>query len=71
MRQRGKMKTVKHKMSDPLPPDMTKSEKKAWAEWKRTFADDYIAQYTAAIRKFLESKGHKKRQAGGKPQRRK
>jgi len=58
----------KHKMSDlkPLPPDdLAELEKEAWAEFEAQL-DDYISQYKAALEKFLEEKGNK-RKGGGKP----
>jgi hypothetical protein len=51
-----------------LTADMDEEEKAAWAEWKKTFADPYIEQYTAALGKFLESKGYTRRTAA-KPRR--
>ena len=69
MRQRSKIKTVKHKRSDlpPLPPDVPPELENEYREWQRQL-DDYIAQWKAEMGKFLESKGYK-RKAGGKPQR--
>jgi hypothetical protein len=46
---------------------MDEEEKEAWVEFEAQL-DDYIAQYKAALGKFLESKGHSRKTAA-KPQR--
>lgn len=45
---------------------MDEEEKEAWVEFEAQL-DDYIAQYKAALGKFLDSKGYKRKTAA-KPQ---
>jgi hypothetical protein len=47
---------------------MTEEEKEAWAEFEAQL-DDYIEQYKAAIGKFLESKGYRRKTAAKPPRR--
>ena len=41
---------------------MDEEEKEAWVEFEAQL-DDYIAQYKAALGKFLDSKGYKRKTA--------
>jgi len=49
-----------------LTADMDEEEKAAWTEFEAQL-DDYTRQYKAALGKFLDSKGYKRKTAA-KPQ---